>query len=116
MRSTLDDKVTALVCATVSGTACGYGGFMVGWTRAQGISLEYDTLLSYGPTLLMAGMFGARGGIEAYSQALEKPALANPVSFAGKVALGSAVTGGFFGGYHQLCFVALGYVAGRIAQ
>lgn len=116
MSNTLDDKVTAIICASVSGAACVYGGFMLGWAKAHGVSLEYEHLLNYGPILLSAGMFGVRGGVEAYSQAIEEPKLATPFAFAGKVALGSAVMGGYLGGYNQLCFTIIGYIAGMIAR
>lgn len=112
----LEDKVTGIVLATVSGAACAYAGFMVGWSRARGIPLEYETLMTYGPTLLSAGMFGAYGGVEAYAQAFEEPRLSNPLLFAGKTAFGGAAMGGFLGSYNLLCFGIVGYVAGIISR
>ncbi len=111
-KSSLEDKVTGILLATVSGVTCVSGGFMLGWSRARGTSLEYETLMSHGPILLSAGMFGVRGGVEAYSQAVEEPRLPNPLYFAGKVAVGSAAMGGFLSGYNQLFFCALGYGVG----
>src|SRR3989344_4157843 len=116
MSKSLEDKVTVIGCVAISGAACVYGGFMVGWARAKGIHLEYEHLLNYGPILLSAGMFGVRGGVEAYSQALEEPKLAKPLSFAGKLAIGNAVMGGFLGGYNQLCFGIIGYIAGTVSE
>ncbi len=110
----LEDKVTVIACAAISGAACLYGGFMQGWSRARGISLEYEDLMTYGPILLSASMFGVKGGIEAYSQALTGLKSENRFLFAGKVAAASAVMGGFLGGYNQLCFGVIGYIAGMI--
>ena len=112
----LEDKVTRIVLATISGAACAYAGFAVGWSRARGIPLEYESLMTYGPTLLSAGMFGAYGGVEAYAQALKEPRLPNPLLFAGKTAFGSAAMGGFLGSYNLLCFGVVGYVAGIISR
>ncbi|MBI2125274.1 hypothetical protein HYU08_01835 [Candidatus Woesearchaeota archaeon] len=116
MDATLDDKVTAILCASISGAACAAGGLMLGWAKAKGISIEYEALLYYGPSMLSAGMFAARGGVEAYSQAIQEPRLTNPLSFAGRMALGNAVMGVILGGYNQICFAAVGYIAGKISE
>ena len=111
-----EEKITKILLSSIAGAACAYGGFMSGWSKAQNIALEYETLMAYGPVLLSAGMFGAHSGLEAYAQAMEEPQLANQLSFAAKTAVGGAAMGCFLGSYNTLFFYVLGYGVGWMAN
>lgn len=117
MGNTLDDKVTVLACATISGAGCVAGGFMLGWAKANDIYLQYEDLCKYGPTLFTAGAMAAYNGLDTYSEAKKQNlAVKHALPITVMSAIGVATMGGFFAAYNTLFFFALGYLAGKISK
>jgi len=113
----LEDKITRISLAAMSGAACAAGGFMLGWAKASDVDFQYDDLCKYGPTILTAGAMGAYSGLDTYSEAKKQHLTAErALSITAMSAVSGATTGAFFAAYNTFFFFALGYVAGKISQ
>ena len=114
--ASLEDKISRISLAAVTGAACAAGGFMLGWAKASDVDLRYGDLCKYGPTLLTAGAFGAYTALETYSTARKEKRVQESSFPIVASSVGGAVMGGSMGIYHTFFFFVLGYVTGKIIK
>lgn len=113
----LEDKIMGYSIAVVSGVASVAGGFLSGWYKAQGLEVQHENLLTYGPVMMTSAALGVYSGIESFSKAKKDGATTKDTLLPVVMSTASGASfGGFFGSYNTICFFIVGYIAGTIAK
>ena len=116
MSEGLEDKLTRIILASLSGTASVVGGVISGLSKSHGILVEYQNVARYGPTLFSAAALAVYVGIEGYAQAVQNPRLSKPVYFAMIASVGAAIFGASISEYNTNFFEMFSYGIGWLAQ